>query len=638
MDFDPNNDFSVICESLTKKINQVSSMKLSTDENQVEALEKLRVQGCLDIMNLKKLNRVAQERNKKFRDKTAEEKQKLDRHNLTLENLQYELAHLDKEINKCYEFRSQHEDIKLVTEEDFYKNAPKDISKPDVTKLDDHARLLARLEWELESRKRLANEANELNEEKCVKQSKIETHKKQIQDVAPLMDQMLKSCEPLLEVYGMERSVNNSDVQTANLLPAPLYTLYMIAKGHNDAFGDNDMEVSIQGDKDEALRLTDESQKKNEKESDSEADEAMDVDVDKEADRSRSKRKKKSKKKKDQEKKGSDNEITIKAHPLQVEIILRELHQDSSLKMKFSYYSQLSLTAVETKVCKVNMKNFNDEQILSCMFENDHGIIQPALFGGKVYKLPSGHAYRWVQKLCGISLLNKNQILNKIDLEESFGNIKELLSMIRKKVESSLVLNEQLESLYSKKILPIEDINKQISDKVQKWEKISWEKFKKMCQNKNLHAYETEADFGKSSPEIHDYYHAAINHHTLVLNLYTCVYSGYPRPCPYIKLSMIDSNQKSLDSSQCNFVRMLEQVVNVDLPEKQLKKNVNNILSTQLYKLAEQLEVYIETGIREGVIDDAQLGLCRVSIPVQREGPLRSSPTNYDATNNQYNQ
>ena len=44
MDFDPNNDFSVICESLTKKINQVSSMKLSTDENQVEALEKLRVQ------------------------------------------------------------------------------------------------------------------------------------------------------------------------------------------------------------------------------------------------------------------------------------------------------------------------------------------------------------------------------------------------------------------------------------------------------------------------------------------------------------------------------------------------------------------------------------------------------------------
>ena len=55
-------------------------------------------------------------------------------------------------------------------------------------------------------------------------------------------------------------------------------------------------------------------------------------------------------------------------------------------------------------------------------------------------------------------------------------------------------------------------------------------------------------------------------------------------------------------------------------------------------RLAEQLEVYIETGIREGVIDDAQLGLCRVSIPVQREGPLRSSPTNYDATNNQYNQ
>ena len=44
MDYDPNNDFSEICQSLTEKINQVSSMKLSTDENQAEALEKLRVQ------------------------------------------------------------------------------------------------------------------------------------------------------------------------------------------------------------------------------------------------------------------------------------------------------------------------------------------------------------------------------------------------------------------------------------------------------------------------------------------------------------------------------------------------------------------------------------------------------------------
>ena len=41
------------------------------------------------------------------------------------------------------------------------------------------------------------------------------------------------------------------------------------------------MEVSIQGDTNEALKLNDESQKKNEKESESEAEEAMDVDGDK---------------------------------------------------------------------------------------------------------------------------------------------------------------------------------------------------------------------------------------------------------------------------------------------------------------------------------------------------------------------
>ena len=41
------------------------------------------------------------------------------------------------------------------------------------------------------------------------------------------------------------------------------------------------MEVSIQGDTNEAIKLNDESQKKNEKESESEAEEAMDVDGDK---------------------------------------------------------------------------------------------------------------------------------------------------------------------------------------------------------------------------------------------------------------------------------------------------------------------------------------------------------------------
>ena len=98
----------------------------------------------------------------------------------------------------------------------------------------------------------------------------------------------------------------------------------------------------------------------------------------------------------------------------------------------------------------------------------------------------------------------------------------------------------------------------QISNSVESWQKISWKKFSEKCQSKSLQMqmYETEADFGETSPEIHDYYHGVIRRHSLVLNLYVCVYSGYPHPCPYIKLSMSDSSHKNLNSSQDSFVRV----------------------------------------------------------------------------------
>lgn len=50
--------------------------------------------------------------------------------------------------------RSKHEEIDLVPEEEFYQDAPPDISRPNLTKTDSHQLTLARLDWELEQRKR----------------------------------------------------------------------------------------------------------------------------------------------------------------------------------------------------------------------------------------------------------------------------------------------------------------------------------------------------------------------------------------------------------------------------------------------------------------------------------------------------
>lgn len=53
--------------------------------------------------------------------------------------------------------RSKHEEIDLVPEEEFFQEAPPDISRPNLTKTDSHQLTLARLDWELEQRKRYIN-------------------------------------------------------------------------------------------------------------------------------------------------------------------------------------------------------------------------------------------------------------------------------------------------------------------------------------------------------------------------------------------------------------------------------------------------------------------------------------------------
>ena len=50
--------------------------------------------------------------------------------------------------------RSKHEEIDLVSETEFYQEAPEEISRPLLTKEDTHQLTLARLDWELEQRKR----------------------------------------------------------------------------------------------------------------------------------------------------------------------------------------------------------------------------------------------------------------------------------------------------------------------------------------------------------------------------------------------------------------------------------------------------------------------------------------------------
>lgn len=90
----------------------------------------LRQEFSSHFLTLKKLNRLDKLRTKQSRDKTQASRQQVDSYHLQLQNLLYEVLHLEKEVSKCLQFKSEDEEIDLVSLEEFYKNAPEEISRP----------------------------------------------------------------------------------------------------------------------------------------------------------------------------------------------------------------------------------------------------------------------------------------------------------------------------------------------------------------------------------------------------------------------------------------------------------------------------------------------------------------------------
>ena len=90
----------------------------------------LRQEFSMHFLTMKKLNRLDKIRTKQSRDTTQAARQRVDSFHLQLQNLLYEVLHLEKEVSKCLQFRSGDEDVNLVPVDEFYLKAPADISKP----------------------------------------------------------------------------------------------------------------------------------------------------------------------------------------------------------------------------------------------------------------------------------------------------------------------------------------------------------------------------------------------------------------------------------------------------------------------------------------------------------------------------
>ncbi|NXF40579.1 THOC5 protein, partial [Amazona guildingii] len=88
--------------------------------------------------------------------------------------------------------RSKHEEIELVSLEEFYQEAPPEISRPAITLSEPHQQTLARLDWELEQRKRLAEKYKECltSKEKILKE--IEVKKEYLSSLQPRLNSIMQ--------------------------------------------------------------------------------------------------------------------------------------------------------------------------------------------------------------------------------------------------------------------------------------------------------------------------------------------------------------------------------------------------------------------------------------------------------------
>ncbi|XP_042688173.1 THO complex subunit 5 homolog, partial [Centrocercus urophasianus] len=404
---DPIKDYELYketCQELQRLMAEIQELKSRGVKDNASEIDERRVQSCVHFMTLKKLNRLAHIRLKKGRDQTHEAKQKVDAYHLQLQNLLYEVMHLQKEITKCLEFKSKHEEIELVSLEEFYSEAPTEISRPDITLTEPHQQTLARLDWELEQRKRLAERYKECQtiKEKILKE--IEVKKEYLSSLQPRLNSIMQASLPVQEYLFMPFDQAHKQYETARHLPPPLYVLFVQASAYGQAC-DKKLVVAIEGSVEEAKALYKPPEDSQDDESDSDMEEeqttkrrrpTLGVQLD-------DKRKE-----------------MLKRHPLSVTIDLK-CKDENVLHLTFYYLMNLNIMTVKTKVTTAAELAtaisagdlLSPDSLLSCLYPGDHGKKTPnpanqfqfdkvGILTLSDYVTELGHPYVWVQKLGGL--------------------------------------------------------------------------------------------------------------------------------------------------------------------------------------------------------------------------------------------
>ena len=95
------------------------------------------------------------------------------------------------------QLQSADDNLSLIPTAEFYSQAPEEISSSEVTRTDPHAQRLARLQWELVTRKELNQEVEEREVERDKVELVIRTREDKLRDLGPQLSKILDTTLPV---------------------------------------------------------------------------------------------------------------------------------------------------------------------------------------------------------------------------------------------------------------------------------------------------------------------------------------------------------------------------------------------------------------------------------------------------------
>lgn len=620
--------FKESCDSLATLMSEIQELKANGAKEGCVEVEQKRMQSCILFMNLKKLNRLAHMRLKRGRDQTHEAKQRVDVLHLQLQNLLYEVLHLQKEISKCLEFKSKHEEIDLVTEDEFYKEAPQDISKPHLTKNDAHQLTLARLDWELEQRKRLAVKYKELQATKEKIQKTIEVKKEHLTSLQPGLNAIMQASLPVQQYLAMPFEQIQKQTEVARHLPPPLYVLFVQASAYGQAC-DKNLIISISGDVDEAKALS--------KPPDDSQDDESDSDAEEEQEKTKRRRPTTGGQLDDKRRE------MLKKHPLSLAIDLK-CKDDSVLHLFFYYLMNLNIMTVKTKVSTSTDVStaisagdlLKSDTLLSCLYTGDHGRETPnpanryqfdkvgiVSFADYVEEL--GHPYIWVQTLGGLNFPNDSSEGSRGGSSLSASQMESTMKLLRGRLLSRQALTKQFASL-EHSIIPVTSecqhlFPAKIMSRLAQWTPISHDDYKDL-------PYTRHVSDAKLAKETDMYFMGVVERGTARLNAAVVLSPRYPEVSPLFSLSLSWKGERTGHTD--DNLRAMESEVNVFKNELKGPRPGYQLLTNQISRLCVCLDVYLETEEQDdGVEGPREFPREKMCLRTVR-GPNRLKPFKYN--------